>query len=125
MTRSSARAFILSTALVVSAVATASSADASSAFDGAWKAVVVTKSGACNPSFTVGGHITDGIMHYGGGATKFSGRVAPSGAVTGTFSVGPVHAGGSGRLSGGSGGGTWRGLGPNGPCSGTWTARRS
>jgi hypothetical protein len=121
----STRALIFSTALVVSAVATASSAGAAGAFDGAWKAVITTKSGTCNPSFTVGGKITNGVMHYGGGATAFSGRVAPSGAVVGTVSLGPIHAAGSGRFSGDSGSGTWRGQMANGPCSGTWSAQRS
>jgi hypothetical protein len=122
----SARKFIFSTAFVVFAVVTASSAGAAGAFDGSWTAVIVTRSGTCNLSFRVGGHITNGIMHYGGGANNaFSGRVAPSGAVVGTFSVGPIHAAGSGRFSSHSGSGTWRGQGANGPCSGTWTAQRS
>jgi hypothetical protein len=125
MSRCSIRAFILATAFVVTAVATASSAGAASAFDGAWNAVIVTRSGDCNASFAVGGNVTNGIIHYGGGANKFSGRVAPSGAVAGTFSIGPYHAAGSGQLSGDSGKGTWRGQGANGPCSGAWTAKRS
>ena len=118
----SIRAFIFPTAFVVSAVAAASSAGAAGPFDGAWQTVIVTRSGACNSSVTVGGHIINGIMHYGGNANV---RVAPSGAVSGTFSVGVFHAAGTGKLSGHSGSGQWRGQGSNGPCSGTWTARRS
>jgi hypothetical protein len=125
MSRCFTRAFILAANFVVTAVATASSAGAASAFDGPWEAVIVTRSGACNGSFAVGGNITNGIIHYGGGANKFSGRVAPSGAVAGTFSVGPINAAGSGLLSGDTGKGTWRGQGANGPCSGTWTAQRN
>ena len=66
MSRCFTRAFILATAFVVPPVATASSAGATPAFDGAWHAVIVTRSGACNVSFAVGGKITNGVIHYGG-----------------------------------------------------------
>ena len=126
MTMYSARMFILSTAFAVSAVATASSAGAASAFDGAWKVVIGTSSGECTPPITVEGRITNGIIYYGDTESTYVGRVAPSGAVNGSFSAaGKIRVAGSGQLSRDSGSGTWHGQGPKGPCSGTWTAKRS
>jgi hypothetical protein len=51
-------------------------------------------------------------------------RVAPSGAVTATVTVGPNHGVATGRLSGASGGGTWRAQGSGGTCTGIWKAER-
>jgi hypothetical protein len=95
-------------------------ARAANQFDGAWDFVLITKSGPCNPSYNVSGRIIDGAIWHGG----VSGRVAPSGAVSATVSLGPIHAWGSGRFSGASGSGIWRGQGLGGPCSGTWSGKR-
>jgi hypothetical protein len=93
---------------------------AANQFDGAWDFVLITKSGPCNPSYSVKGRIIDGALQHSG----VLGRVAPSGAVSATVSLGPIHASGSGRFSGASGNGIWRGEGLGGPCSGTWFGRR-
>jgi hypothetical protein len=62
------------------------------------------------------------ISYLGGGAVNVSGRVAKSGQVSVSLSAGGQSAVGSGRLRNGRGGGTWRGQGPSGSCSGTWSA---
>jgi hypothetical protein len=118
----SARALITTT---VFALAGAPSAQAASQFDGNWVAHGVTKTGACEPNFQFSGRGTAKSP----GATPASGswatfRVAPSGAVTLTISVGPNHSVATGRMSGDSGSGIWRSQGPRGTCTGTWAAER-
>jgi hypothetical protein len=107
-------------ACVVAMAACTLDARAANRFDGTWDFVLTTKSGPCNPEYNVSGGIIDGAIQYGG----VSGRVAPSGAVSATVSFGPIHASGSGRFSGASGSGIWRGQGPGGPCSGIWSGKR-
>jgi hypothetical protein len=104
----SIRAVTLATAFAVSAFAAVPSADAAS-FDGPWSVVVTTRSGACDASYRYGVMIRGGNVSYVGG-----GPVSVSAA--GQSAVG------SGRLSNGRGGGTWRGQGGSGSCSGTWSA---
>jgi hypothetical protein len=94
-------------------------------FDGSWSVIVVTRQGPCDPSYRYGITISNGVVHYaGGGAVSLTGRVAPSGAVSVRVSSGPQYAVGTGRLSRSSGGGSWRGQGPSGACSGSWSASR-
>ena len=118
----SLRALIVTT--VFATLASTSSAQAASEFDGNWSLHAVTRSGQCDPNFQLNGHIVRGIVYSQGGGSNVAGSVAPSGAVKVTVTVGPNHAQGSGRLSKASGGGTWRGQGPTGTCSGTWSAQR-
>ena len=116
------RAATLATAVAVIAFFPAPSADAAS-FDGPWSVVVITKNGPCDQSYRYGVMIRGGTVSYmGGGAVSVSGRVTPSGRVNVTVSAAGQSAIGSGRLSGGRGGGTWRGQGPQGSCSGVWSA---
>jgi hypothetical protein len=85
--------------------------------------VVVTKSGPCDQSYRYGVMIRGGTVSYmGGGAVNVSGRVSKSGQVSVSVSAAGNSAIGSGRLSAGHGGGTWRGHGPQGACSGVWSA---
>jgi hypothetical protein len=116
------RAFILATALVGSVVAAAPSANAGTKFDGRWSVVNYPRTGVCTKAFRIEGQISNGII---GDERLVSARVAPSGAVNFTVSVGPYHAVVFGRLSTNSGSGSWRLEGPNLTCSGTWIARRS
>jgi hypothetical protein len=119
------RAFVLAAALAGSASAFAPTASAATKFDGAWSVLIVTRAGPCDPSYRFGGQIINGIIYYtGGGPVSLTGRVAASGAISVTVSSGPNHAVGSGRLTARSGGGTWRGQGPGGACSGSWSAQR-
>jgi len=119
------RALVLTAALAGSASALAPAANAAGKFDGTWSVMIVTRAGGCDPSYRFGGQIINGIIYYtGGGPVSLTGRVAPSGAISVTVSSGANHAVGTGRLSANSGGGTWRGQGPSGACSGSWSAQR-
>src|SRR6201989_3026093 len=114
MISDSIRAVTLATAFAVRACAAAPPAGAAS-FDGPWSVVVVTKSGPCDPSYRYGVMIRGGLVTYqGGGAVNVSGRVSKSGSVSVSVSAAGNSALGSGRLSGGRGGGTWRRPGPPG-----------
>ena len=112
--------------LITVAFAGAAASDAvqaRSAFDGGWAVQIITQRGACDPSSGFGVEIRDGVI-YGSGGMPVHGRVAGNGAVTVSVASGEQHANGSGRLSGNSGGGTWRGVGSRGACSGRWSASR-
>jgi hypothetical protein len=112
-------------ALAAGVPAAVSPALAQSQFDGSWSVVIVTRSGACDPSYRFGVAIRGGVVSYqGGGAVAVSGRVSKSGAVSVSVSSGGQSASGSGRLSGNRGGGGWRGQGSQGTCSGSWSASR-
>jgi hypothetical protein len=116
------RAVTLATAFAVIAFVSTQSANAAS-FDGPWSVVVITKSGPCDQSYRYGVMIRAGTVSYlGGGAVSVSGRVLPNGSANVSVSAAGQSANGSGRLSGGRGGGTWRGQGPQGSCSGVWSA---
>jgi hypothetical protein len=118
------RRILLSSAAIVASVVTTAAIDtaqAASRFDGSWAVQITTRRGACDPGSTFGVEIHDGVVS---GAA--SGRVSNSGAVSVSVSVssGGSYASGSGRLSTSSGGGSWRGVGSRGACSGTWVAGR-
>jgi len=92
-------------------------------FDGYWSVLIVTRSGACDPTFRTAVSISNGIVSGGGGA-NISGRVSNSGAVSVSVSAGDQRASGGGRLRGNTGGGSWSGRGSRGHCSGSWSASR-
>jgi len=120
----SVRAATLATAFAVAAVAAAPSAHAAS-FDGPWSVIVMTRSGSCDATYRYGVTISNGTVYYaGGGPVSITGRVASSGAVSVRVSAGSQYAIGSGRLSQNRGGGSWRGQGSSGTCSGVWSASR-
>jgi hypothetical protein len=113
-------------ALMIAAFAAAAATDsvqASTAFDGGWSVQIITQRGACDPNSSFGVEIRDGVV-YGSGGIPVRGRVAGNGAVSVSVSSGDRRADGSGRLSRNSGGGTWRGVGSQGACSGRWSASR-
>ncbi len=116
------RAALVATAFAASAVFAAPSAQAAS-FDGPWSVVVTTTRGPCDQSYRYGVMIRGGNVTYlGGGAVSVSGRVNASGQVNVSVSTGGQSAHGIGKLSNGRGGGKWSGEGPQGACSGTWSA---
>ncbi len=120
----SIRAFAVATAFAILAISSAPPAYAAP-FDGPWSVLVITRSGACDPTYRYGVFISGGVVSYAGGApVNLSGRVNSSGHVSVTVSSGPQYATGTGRLSRSSGSGTWRGQGPTGACSGVWSASR-
>ena len=94
-------------------------------YNGAWKVLIVTKSGGCDDVYRYDIKVADGRVSYdGGGSFEFSGSVKPNGAVNVKVSRGQQHASGSGRLAAQSGHGTWRGRGATGDCAGYWEAER-
>jgi hypothetical protein len=62
--------------------------------------------------------IRDDILQYSGSAVLIRGRVANSGLVQVSVSRDNLRASGSGRLSGNSGTGTWRGSNSAAFCTG-------
>jgi hypothetical protein len=112
----------LMTAAFAAAAATGP-VQASTPFDGSWTVQIITQRGACDPNSSIGVEIRDGIVS-GSGGIPVSGRVARNGSVSVGVASGNRNANGSGRLSASSGGGTWRGVGSQGACSGRWSASR-
>ena len=116
------RGALVATAFAAATVSTTPSAQAAS-FDGPWSVVVTTTRGPCDQSYRYGVMIRGGSVTYlGGGAVSVSGRVNASGVVNVSVSAGGQSAHGSGKLSNGRGGGKWNGEGPQGACSGIWSA---
>ncbi len=121
----SLRAITLATAFAITAISADSPAYAAP-FDGSWSVLIVTRSGSCDPTYRYGVTITNGVIYYaGGGPVSLTGRVSSSGHVSVRVSSGPQYAIGSGRISRSRGGGSWRGQGSTGTCSGTWSATRA
>jgi hypothetical protein len=116
----SIRAVTLATVFAAFPLAFASMANATP-FDGSWSVRVSTTSGPCGESYTYSVTISNGVVSDGG---SLSGRVTEHGNLSVTVSDGSQSARGSGRLVRNSGGGTWRGSGPSGSCSGSWSAQR-
>jgi hypothetical protein len=118
----SIRAAAVATAFAATVFSATPSAYAA-AFDGPWSVVIITRNGACDQSYRFGVTIHGSqVVYQGGGMLNVSGRVNKSGHVTVNVASGGQNAYGSGRLSRGRGGGTWRGQGTQGACSGTWSA---
>src|SRR5262249_30488497 len=115
----------LGAALLVAAAAALPSttmAFAASPYDGRWSVVIQTDRGACDRAYRYGIAIQNGHVGYAGdNSFNVSGQVGRNGAVSVRVSRGGSYAAGTGRLSGSSGSGTWRGVG-SGVCSGRWFA---
>jgi hypothetical protein len=119
----SIRTLTLAAAFAACTLSLAATAQAAP-FDGSWSVLVITRRGTCEPSYRFGVMIYNGVVTSGGGASV-AGRVLPNGRVSVAVSGGPGTAYGSGRLTrAGGGGGSWRGSGPSGACSGVWSAQR-
>ena len=102
----------------------ATAAEARTAYDGPWNLVFVTERGSCDPTYNFSVNINDGVVTHPN-LVKFSGYVGKSGAVRASVTVHDKYASGSGRLTQGSGRGTWKGRAVGGRCSGYWTAQRN
>jgi len=99
-------------------------AHSQAAFNGTWSVLIVTDKGPCDRAYRYPVRITNGRVTYAGQVDfEASGRVEKNGAVQVTVSRGRQSAGGTGRLVGRSGSGTWSGFGKS-ACSGTWTAEK-
>jgi hypothetical protein len=114
----------LSMIAVVSLMASACVAHASSAYDGSWDLAFVTQTGSCDPSYNFTVNITDGIVTHPN-LVRFKGYVAKSGSVRASVTVQDKFASGTGRLFGTSGRGSWSGYAGSARCSGYWTAQRN
>jgi hypothetical protein len=115
---------VLCAVMTCSIVAAAPAAQARSTFDGSWDLVFVTRSGACDPSYSFTVNVLNGVVSHPN-LVKFRGYVARSGAVRASVTVQDKYASGSGRLFATSGRGTWSGHAGGARCSGYWTAQRN
>jgi hypothetical protein len=115
---------LLCVIIAICLAALGSAANARSAYDGSWDLVFVTQSGGCDRSYNFTVNISNGVVTHPN-LVKFRGHVARSGAVRASVTVHEKHAAGSGRLSGSSGRGTWRGYSGSAQCAGYWTAQRN
>ncbi len=95
---------------------------AAAPFDGSWTVNIATQSGACK-SGSLPIEVRDGKIVSGNPVVNVQGQVADSGGLRVIVGDGVRKANGSGKLSGTSGSGTWKGGG--GICSGTWVAQRN
>ncbi len=113
-------------AAILAATATLASPPAQAAsYDGNWSVLIVTKRGPCDAAYRYGLSIRNGVVYYEGSApVNVSGRVNGNGGVYVRVWAGSQSASGSGRLSRGSGRGSWSGAGSAGRCSGYWTAEQ-
>ena len=91
------------------------------AFDGSWSVAIITRNGACDPSYRFRLEIIDGDVLYEG---QPAGQVSRNGSVYVNISQGGQQAAGQGRLSRDHGNGVWRGNGSAGTCAGVWQAER-
>jgi 2-methylaconitate cis-trans-isomerase PrpF len=93
--------------------------------DGIWSVLIVTEKGECDHAYRYAVKIANGHVSYAGDASiDMSGSVAPNGAVKVNIRLGDKGANGSGRLSGQTGSGVWRGVASNAACAGRWEAER-
>ena len=109
---------------VAAVIATMSSANAASKFDGMWSAVFRTKSGPCQPAYRGAVQVANGVIQIASTAGSLSGRVSRNGSVSATGYMGANTGVASGRVSGNFGSGTWRAHMEGGNCAGVWTAQR-
>jgi hypothetical protein len=99
------------------------SALAANPYDGTWHVNITTTTETCGSGVGFNLQVRNGIV-YGYGDFRVSGRVTPRGGTRVVIKSGQSQATGSGRLRGSSGGGSWRGTGSQGLCSGYWNTNR-
>jgi len=116
--------YLLSTVISCAALLLATTANARSSYDGSWSLVFFTQRGACDSTYNFSVNVNDGVLTHPN-LVKFRGYVGRSGAVRASVTVQDKYASGSGRLTAGSGRGTWSGRAGGERCSGYWTAQRN
>jgi hypothetical protein len=93
--------------------------------DGNWSVLIITEKGDCDRAYRYPLAVANGQVRYTGDAgANVSGTVSASGTVKVSIRLGDKGANGSGRLSGGSGSGTWHGAGGGASCAGRWEAEK-
>lgn len=115
---------LLSTVIGCATLLLATTAHAHSSYDGSWSLVFVTQRGPCDSTYNFSVNIDEGVLTHPN-LVKFRGLVGRSGAVHASVTVQDKYASGSGRLTAGSGRGTWSGRAGGERCSGYWTAQRN
>ena len=100
------------------------SAAAHTAYDGSWALTIMTKRGACDPTYNFQVQIANGIVSHPN-LVKLRGRVSSGGGVRVSVAAGDKFAAGSGSLTRTSGRGHWSGHSGADRCSGSWTAQRN
>lgn len=93
-------------------------------YDGMWSVTVYTTSGPCDPAQRIRGQIVNGEISYAYGSLDVTGHVEPSGATIVHVTYGSAHGVAHGHMTSTQGGGTWSSDGPDGRCTGTWSATR-
>jgi hypothetical protein len=94
-------------------------------YDGNWSVLIITEKGDCDRAYRYPLAVADGKVRYTGDAgANVSGTVSAAGAVKVSIRLGDKGANGSGRLSGNSGSGSWRGAGGGASCAGRWEAEK-
>jgi len=97
---------------------------AASTFDGPWSVSIMTERGDCGTA-SMDVIIRNGDLEYAGDpSVTIRGRVAKNGVIRVSVASNSRNANGGGRLSANAGGGTWRGAGSTGACTGRWSAQR-
>ena len=100
-------------------------ASAQASLEGSWSILIITESGECDRAYRYAIRIKDGQLIYQGEAgITLTGRVDGNGQLIATVQRGEQRASGSGRLTGTSGAGTWKGQSSTGACGGRWEAER-
>src|ERR1700683_2531188 len=97
------------TLVAASATVATTSSYAVPAYDGLWSVSIITEKGDCDRGYRYPIRIQNGALASAGSVTAITinGKVQPTGAITVIVSAGSKSASGSGRLSGGLGGGAW------------------
>jgi hypothetical protein len=118
--------FVLSAVLLATMALAGKSVPALAAtHDGAWSVLVITERGDCDQAYRYEVSVSSGHVRYvGNAAVQVAGTVSNGGTVNVSISGGGRVARGTGKLSGTSGAGTWRGESANGACTGRWEAAR-
>jgi len=119
------QAGLLASLLALAGASVDNSAFADSRYDGDWSVVITTRVGACDPTARYRLEIANGAVVNGADNNiDVRGQVNRGGAVSVSLRSGEAWAAASGRLSGETGRGTWKGHGSDGACEGTWVAER-
>jgi hypothetical protein len=93
--------------------------------DGNWSVLIITEKGDCDRAYRYPLAVANGQVRYtGDSGANVSGTVNSAGVVKVIIRLGDKGASGSGRLSGGSGSGTWQGAGGGASCAGRWEAEK-
>ena len=94
-------------------------------YDGKWSVHITTNQGGCARTKQYDVNVANGRIHYFSyTSVSMYGVVAPDGRVIVSLRHFDDKAEGTGRLSGQSGTGDWKGVGKFAACAGRWEAQR-